>query len=61
MPEPKFVIALGDCAIDCGVFKGSYYVAGPVDKVLPVLLRIPGCPPTPTQIIQVLLNFMGTV
>ncbi len=46
-PDPKIVIALGDCAINCGMFKGSYAVTGPVDKHVPVDVRIPGCPPRP--------------
>ena len=58
MPEPKFVITLGDCAFDCGVFKGSYYVCGPVKDILPVALHIPGCPPSPLQIIQSLNAFL---
>lgn len=53
-PDPKVVIALGDCAITCGVFKGSYAVSGPVDRHIPVDIRIPGCPPRPSEIIQVL-------
>lgn len=53
-PDPKVVIALGDCAINCGVFKGSYAVTGPVDRHVPVDVRIPGCPPRPSEIIQVL-------
>ncbi len=59
MPEPKFVITLGGCALDGGVFKDSYYVEGGVKQVLPVDLHIPGCPPSPTQIIQSLLIFLG--
>ena len=58
MPDPKFVITLGDCAADGGIFKNSYYVEGGVDKVLPVLLHIPGCPPTPTDIIMCMLAFL---
>lgn len=53
-PDPKLVIALGDCAIDCGLFKGSYAVTGPVDRHLPVDLRIPGCPPRPAEILAAL-------
>ncbi len=50
MPEPKFVVAVGDCAVDGGVFKGSYAVAGGVGATLPVDLLISGCPPTPERI-----------
>jgi Ni,Fe-hydrogenase III small subunit len=59
MPEPKFVIALGDCALDGGIFKDSYYVEGAVSSVLPVVLRIPGCPPKPLDILNALLEFLG--
>lgn len=53
-PDPKLVIALGDCAINCGMFKGSYAVTGPVDHHIPVDVRIPGCPPRPAEILRVL-------
>jgi Ni,Fe-hydrogenase III small subunit len=53
-PDPKIVIALGDCAIHCGVFKGSYAVTGPVDRHIPVDVRIPGCPPRPAEILATL-------
>ncbi|MFA5146846.1 MAG: NADH-quinone oxidoreductase subunit B family protein [Candidatus Omnitrophota bacterium] len=58
MPEPKFVITCGDCAIDGGPFKGSYYITGPVKDILPVALHIPGCPPGPLTIIRSLLAFL---
>ena len=58
MPEPKFVITCGDCADDGGVFKDSYYVCGPVKDILPVVLHIPGCPPSPQQIILALISFL---
>ncbi|MDO8602838.1 MAG: NADH-quinone oxidoreductase subunit B family protein [Candidatus Omnitrophota bacterium] len=58
MPEPKFVITCGDCALDGGLFKGSYYVEGAVKDILLVALHIPGCPPSPLSIIQVLLEFL---
>jgi Ni,Fe-hydrogenase III small subunit len=50
-PEPKFVVAVGDCAVDGGVFKGSYAVNGGVGTTLPVDLLISGCPPTPERIL----------
>ena len=58
MADPKFVITLGDCAFDGGVFKESYYIAGPVKDILPVTLHIPGCPPSPLAIIKSLLAFL---
>ena len=54
IPDPKLVIALGDCAINCGVFKGSYAVTGPVDRHIPVDVRISGCPPRPAEILKAL-------
>ena len=51
MPEPKFVVAVGDCAADGGVFKGSYAVTGGVGTTLPVDLLISGCPPAPERIL----------
>jgi Ni,Fe-hydrogenase III small subunit len=59
-PDPKLVIALGDCAINCGIFKGSYAVTGPVDRHIPVDVRIPGCPPRPAEILGVLQALRNT-
>src|ERR1700747_3683469 len=50
-PDPKWVVAIGDCAVDGGVFSGSYAVAGGVDNVVPVDLHIRGCPPRPVQLL----------
>jgi len=58
MPEPKFVITLGDCSLDGGLFKESYYIPGPVKSIVPVALHIPGCPPEPETIIKSLLAFL---
>jgi Ni,Fe-hydrogenase III small subunit len=58
-PDPKLVIALGDCACDCGMFKGSYAVAGPVERHIPVDVKISGCPPRPSEILDALLKLQG--
>src|SRR5216117_2956909 len=57
-PDPKWVVAVGDCAADGGIFAGSYAVVGGVDKVVPVDLHIPGCPPDPTALLKGLLALM---
>ncbi len=57
-PDPKWVVAVGDCAADCGVFAGSYAVAGGVSAVVPVDLHIRGCPPSPLQLLQGLLALL---
>jgi Ni,Fe-hydrogenase III small subunit len=51
-PDPKWVVAVGDCAVDGGVFKASYAIAGGVGAVVPVDLVIPGCPPPPAQLLN---------
>jgi Ni,Fe-hydrogenase III small subunit len=58
-PDPKLVIALGDCACDCGMFKGSYGVTGPVERHLPVDVKVRGCPPRPVEILQTLRHVMS--
>ena len=50
-PAPKIVVAIGDCAHDCGVFAGGYGVVGPVSAILPVAVVVRGCPPTPRDIL----------
>ncbi len=57
-PEPKIVVAVGDGAIDGGMFKGSYAIVGGVKEVIPVDLEIPGDPPSPTEIMTALLGFI---
>jgi Ni,Fe-hydrogenase III small subunit len=57
-PAPKWVVAVGDCARDGGVFAGSYAVAGGVSVVLPVDLHIRGCPPDPMQLLGGLLALL---
>jgi Ni,Fe-hydrogenase III small subunit len=58
-PDPKWVIASGDCAINGGVFAGSYACIGAVENVVPVHLRIRGCPPTPLQLLEGLLALLA--
>ena len=57
-PDPKWVVAAGDCALDGGIFKESYAVAGGVSAVIPVDLHIPGCPPAPAALLQGLLALL---
>ena len=57
-PGPKWVVAVGNCAVDGGIFAGSYAVTGGVDKVVPVDLHIGGCPPTPTDLLTGLLALL---
>ncbi|MFN8224731.1 MAG: hypothetical protein U0R50_15970 [Gaiellales bacterium] len=58
MPEPRLVAALGDCALGCGVLASEGELVGPVEEVLPVATRIPGCPPTPEAIAAALLALL---
>ena len=60
-PDPKWVVAIGDCARDGGCFAGSYAVVGGVGEVVPVDLHIPGCPPTPTSMLKGLLALLERV
>ncbi|HEX6092877.1 MAG TPA: NADH-quinone oxidoreductase subunit NuoB, partial [Dongiaceae bacterium] len=57
-PSPKWVVAAGDCAANCGVFAGSYAVAGSVSSVVPVDLHIRGCPPSPLELLKGLLALL---
>lgn len=59
VPEPKLVVAVGDCARDCGVFAGAYGVVGAVADVVPVALEVPGCPPRPEAIVAALRELTG--
>ena len=54
-PDPKLVVAVGDCARTCGVFRGSYAVAGSVDQIIPVDVFVSGCPPEPADILRGIL------
>jgi Ni,Fe-hydrogenase III small subunit len=57
-PDPKWVVALGDCAFDGGIFSGSYAVTGGVSQVVPVDLHIRGCPPSPVEILKGLIALL---
>jgi Ni,Fe-hydrogenase III small subunit len=57
-PDPKWVVAVGDCAVDGGIFSGSYAVVGGVSGVVPVDLHIRGCPPRPIQLLKGLLSLL---
>ena len=58
-PDPKWVVAVGDCAADGGIFAGSYAVTGGVKDVVPVDLHIAGCPPSPQQLLEGLLALLA--
>jgi len=59
VPGPKAVLAVGDCARNCGAFAGAYGVTGPVRDVVPVDLEIAGCPPRPEAIAEGLRRLTG--
>lgn len=61
MPCPKFVVAVGACAVDGGVFSNSYNVVGGADKVVPVTAYVPGCPPRPEAILDGLVKLLKLV
>ena len=58
-PQPRLVIACGDCALNRGVFADAYGVVGAVAEVVPVDVEIPGCPPTPREIVAALRSVTG--
>ncbi len=58
-PDPKFVVAVGDCGRDGGIFRGSYAVVGGVSSVVPVDAVIAGCPPSPAALLAGLLEAIG--
>ncbi|MBR0957928.1 NADH-quinone oxidoreductase subunit B family protein [Bradyrhizobium japonicum] len=60
-PDPKWVVAVGGCAIDGGIFRGSYACVGGVSETIPVDLHIAGCPPSPTDLLKGLLALLEHV
>src|SRR5688572_32546035 len=56
MPDPKLVVAVGDCGCTGGIFGESYACRGPVSRVIPVDVAVPGCPPNPTRLLQGILT-----
>lgn len=61
MPEPKFVVAIGACACSGGVFEGNYSVVGGADKVVPVNIYVPGCPPKPEAMINGIMKLLNLI
>jgi membrane-bound hydrogenase subunit mbhJ len=61
MPEPRFVIAVGSCALSGGVFQDSYNCMGGIDKVIPVDIYVPGCPPRPEAIIDGVAKLLASL
>jgi NADH-quinone oxidoreductase B subunit len=61
MPEPKFVVAVGTCACNGGVFDGCYGVTGGIDRTIPVTAYIPGCPVNPDAIIDGMIKLLGSL
>jgi Ni,Fe-hydrogenase III small subunit len=59
VPAPKLVVALGDCACNCGVFAGAYGVVGAVSDVVEVDVEVTGCPPSPEAIVTALRDLTG--
>jgi len=60
MPDPKLVVAVGDCGRDGGIFGEGYATCGGVAKVIPVDVTVPGCPPPPLAILQGILTAIST-
>jgi len=60
VPEPKLVVAVGDCGCTGGIFGESYASCGRIANVIPVDVAVPGCPPTPTRLMQGILTAIGS-
>jgi NADH-quinone oxidoreductase B subunit len=60
-PEPKFVIAVGACAMSGCVYRGAYNIMGGLDQVIPVNIYVPGCPARPDAILDGVVKLLGTL
>jgi NADH-quinone oxidoreductase B subunit len=61
MPDPKFVVAVGACAMSACVYRGAYNVLGGLDQVIPVTAYVPGCPARPDAILDGVVKLLGTL
>lgn len=60
MPEPKGIICMGDCALDGGMFGENYATLGGLERRVTIDLRLPGCPPTPADVLAGLVSLLGS-
>jgi NADH-quinone oxidoreductase B subunit len=58
-PDPKFVVAVGACAMSGCVYRGAYNIMGGLDQVIPVNVYVPGCPPRPDAILDGVVKLLG--
>jgi len=61
IPDPKYVVAVGACTFDGGVFKGGYGIVGGASKVVPVDIYVPGCPPRPEAILYAIVKLLRMI
>ncbi|MBM3297100.1 MAG: NADH-quinone oxidoreductase subunit B family protein [Candidatus Aminicenantes bacterium] len=61
VPNPKFVIAVGACAMSGCVYRGAYNILGGLDQVIPVNIYVPGCPARPDAILEGVVKLLGTL
>lgn len=61
VPDPKFVIAVGACAMSGCVYRGAYNILGGIDQVIPVNVYVPGCPARPDAIVDAVVKLLGTL
>jgi NADH:ubiquinone oxidoreductase subunit B-like Fe-S oxidoreductase len=59
VPDPKFVIAVGACAMSGCVYRGAYNIMGGIDQVIPVNMYVPGCPARPDAIVDGVVKLLG--